>query len=324
MAAARKYTTELMVLALAYGYILVRPQDLDNIDVPGADETYLYLIGTRPRAMLDPSSVMYFDGEIRATGVLPLHSDRQDFRAVVKHAFDHRYFLDCPYPYDQYEIRRFGRKEPIAGGVISNMGIAGALGIPSQAQDFTVLYVGQAYGRAGERSSLQRLRSHATLQRILAEATPDQQVWLALCRLDDLTLSSFTNKPGPAEVTGTDDVEHHLEALRWLKSQGPDRPEAVSLAEACLIRYFQPRYNKQLKASFPKPQHAILGTLKDLDLNSVGVELQLQGLGIRAGSDGVKMGNWHAQMFEIHFDSTRGPLLDIAIPPSTAEDGYTL
>lgn len=321
---ARKYETELMVLALAYGYILVRPQELDDIDVPRADETYLYLIGSRPRLTLDPLSAMYFEGEIRVTGYLPNRAERREFQVVIQHTFGEKYFLDCPYPYDQYAIRRFGASEPIASGVASNIAIAGARGVPQEAREFTVLYVGQAYGKKGERSSVQRLRNHGTLQRILADVAPDRQIWLALCRLDDLTLTGVMSGSGRAEVTGEADGEHHLRALRWLHSRGADRREAVSLAEACLIRYFRPAYNSQLKHSFPQPQHAVLTALAELDLNSVGMELQLQDLGILAGNEHVAMGNWHAQAFETHFDTSRGPLLESVATPSTTTVGYTI
>lgn len=318
----RKYETELMVLALAYGYILVRPQDLDTVNVERADETYIYLIGSMPRVTLDPASAMSFDGEIRVNGRLSVRGGAEEFQAVIKHAYGEGVFIDCPYPHDEYSIRRFGER-PMLTGVVANMRTprSGVSGLPVNSRNFKVLYVGQAFGKGGERSSIHRLKSHSTLQNILAEATPDVQIWLVLCRLDDLTLTGAMGAIGSAKIQGDSDFRHHHDALKWLNSQGSDRREAVSLAEACLIRYFRPRYNSQLKETFPQPQHAVLKSLDELDLNSVAVELQLQDLAISAGNETVKAGNWHAAPYEIHFDSDREPILDSAWMPSTTDEG---
>lgn len=314
----RKYTTELMVVALVYGYVLVRPQELRLVDLPRADETYLYLIGSRPRVTIDPASAMYFDGEIRVDGRLPIKERTQDFRATIMHALGPRVFIESKYPFDNYAFRRFG-EPPLATGVVANMPLGrGVVGIPAAADNFNVLYVGQAYGKEGERSSVQRLKSHSTLLRILADATPDVQIWLALCRIDDLTLMATMNGIEDGQVAGKDDAEHYASALRWLNSRGPDRHEAVSLAEACLIRYFKPSYNIQLKNSFPQPQHAVLTALAELDLHSVAVELQMQDLEMLVGNNNVQHARWHAQMFETHFDPRRGPILDLLRPPRGA------
>jgi hypothetical protein len=195
--------------------------------------------------------------------------------------------------------------------------------MPDAAKVFNVLYVGQAYGKEGERSSIQRLREHSTLQRILSEATPDVQIWLALCRIDDLTLMGAMPGVGQGRVTEDEDAAHHAKAVRWLHSRRPDRREAVSLAEACLIRYFRPKYNTQLKHSFPQPGQAVLTALAELDLNSVAVELQFQDLRVLAGNEYVKPGTWHAQTFETHFEPGRGPMLDLLAPASTAASGFT-
>lgn len=51
--------------------------------------------------------------------------------------------------------------------------MATRLNIEHGAQNFEVLYIGQAYGRNGERNALDRLRRHETLQRIALEGIPN-------------------------------------------------------------------------------------------------------------------------------------------------------
>ena len=64
----------------------------------------------------------------------------------------------------------------------------------------------------------------------------------------------------------------------------PGGKEAVDLAEAGLIRFFEPAYNVQLKSTFPEDGHAVLRALNRFDLHAVAVELQAQHLGVLVGS----------------------------------------
>jgi hypothetical protein len=321
---ARKYAAELMVGVMTYGYVLVRPQELGEVEGPRTDETHIYLIGTRPRVTIDPASVMMRADGLTATCQWWDRDTAHSFRIVGKHNLGSRVFLESAYPYTDFAIRSVGDREPLVAGPVINLYAKDFRGFPPECRDLQVLYVGKAYGEDGSRSSLDRLPSLATLQRILTDVTPDRQVWLILARIDDLTINGGFNASGEGSVDEDEDTKHYARALRWLNSDFATRKESVDLAEAGLIRYFKPRYNTQLRESFPSKGHSVIQSLKDLDLNSFVVELQLQDLHIYAGNEAVKPANFHAQLFEINFEADRGPMLDILQPRSTNQTGIQL
>jgi hypothetical protein len=76
----------------------------------------------------------------------------------------------------------------------------------------------------------------------------------------------------------------------------------VSLAEAGLIRYFQPLYNDVFKLRFPGRRHTILENLRERDLMGLVVELQAQDMPLRLGSEKVPYLHYHLAKFLIHLD----------------------
>lgn len=117
-------------------------------------------------------------------------------------------------------------------------------------RDLEVLYVGQGIGRSSKRTALDRLLDHSTLQRILAEATtyqPNLEILLLLYRFEHQKIFASTGGDLNAEPTATAEEEFaHLDHMHNIKL---DRRAVVSLAEAALIRHFQPYFNVQIKGS---------------------------------------------------------------------------
>ncbi|WP_155518253.1 hypothetical protein [Ralstonia solanacearum] len=117
-------------------------------------------------------------------------------------------------------------------------------------RDLEVLYVGQSIGRSSKRTALDRLLQHSTLQRILAEATtyqPNQEIILLLYRFEHGRIFASTGGDLNAEPTATSEEELvHLDRMHNIKL---DRRAIVSLAEAALIRHFQPYFNVQIKGN---------------------------------------------------------------------------
>jgi hypothetical protein len=52
----------------------------------------------------------------------------------------------------------------------------------------------------------------------------------------------------------------------------------VSLAEASLIKYFEPEYNKIYKTTFPSPKHKVLEELLRLDFSGLVVEINTENI----------------------------------------------
>lgn len=116
-------------------------------------------------------------------------------------------------------------------------------------KDLEVLYVGQGIGRSRQRSALDRLLGHTTLQRILAEMTtfyPQSEVLLLLYRFEHRrtfisTGGDLTAKP----LANSEEERAHLDRM---SSASLSRHEQIALAEAALIKHFQPWFNVQIKS----------------------------------------------------------------------------
>ena len=153
---ARKYAAELMVGVMTYGYVLVRPQELGEVEGPRTDETHIYLIGTRPRVTIDPASVMMRADGLTATCQWWDRDTAHSFRIVGKHNLGSRVFLESAYPYTDFATRSVGDREPLVAGPVINLYAKDFRGFPPECRDLQVLYVGKAYGEDGSRSSLDR------------------------------------------------------------------------------------------------------------------------------------------------------------------------
>jgi hypothetical protein len=116
--------------------------------------------------------------------------------------------------------------------------------LTAEERDLHILYVGQGVGRTRSRLAIDRLSSHATLQRILADMHtyhPDTEVLLLLYRFDRSRMIMSTGGDMNLEVAaGAEEDGLHLKRLCDARI---DRRARISLAEAALINYFQPPYN---------------------------------------------------------------------------------
>jgi hypothetical protein len=84
------------------------------------------------------------------------------------------------------------------------------------------------------------------------------------------------------------------------------REEVINLAEASLIRYFQPEYNNHYVDHFPANRHAILARCYERDFDGLIVEVNTQELNARLkiGADG-DAGAHHIARFDLHDDKLR-------------------
>ena len=186
--------------------------------------------------------------------------------------------------------------------------------------DLEVLYVGQAYGEAGERVAPDRLASHSTLQEIYAEAirrSPDMDIWLVLFGFDDpyILLHMDGTKGHEPQTTEAEDDEHIGDALRT----GVTEQQRINYTEAAMIRYFQPQYNKIFKDTFPSPAHKTYAECYDLDLNAVMVELDSEPLGSRLFS-AQRAPSWtHFIAYELHSRDERMSMFDFGGGESAEE-----
>ncbi|MEU8340047.1 hypothetical protein [Micromonospora tulbaghiae] len=271
---SRRFFTELGINVTVLDQYMGRQRELQN-EKSFPVTCNLYIVTRRPRMSIDPGSVGFYAGQM--TGILRIQRGGQfeevPFSIPTRKLGSGPFRFESEWPFEEYRI--LSAKGEVAGGVVAlaavEFGMILARRVPHE-----VLYVGQAFGKAGERTAFDRLKSHSTLQRIYAENTPDNEIWLHLCRVSDINLLMEFNPQIPSREPDEEDDEHRNRVLRRIHSNGFAEKEAVSIGEAGLIRYFQPEYNEKFRDNYPDPKHVHIGTCYDLDLATIVVELQGQ------------------------------------------------
>jgi len=154
-----------------------------------------------------------------------------------------------------------------------------------------VLYVGQAFGD-GDRSAFKRLRSHSTLQKILADIQaecPDDEVFVLMFEYDQYRIISMMIGMVDAQKSYEEDSERFYSII--------DNPlsdhQQICLVEAALIRYFGPKYNSIYKDSFPSRSHKILAECYSLDFSALVVEIDTEELYLSLFSEHAEPSQHH-------------------------------
>ena len=288
--------------------LLLQQEYLYQIDEAGIDP-HIYVIGRRPRIMLNPESVKVQQDRVSGEFMKQLKDH------LVSIPFDapnrlgtHSVRLKCEYPYTEFAFLD-DNGEPILHG--KSAILLGTLGTKYwEHLDLEVLYVGQAYGKEGSRTSADRLKQHETLQGIYAEAirrSPDQEVWIVVSEFEPLLLGSIDGRAKEFATTTEDDDEH----IKTVTSTQITEQQMINFTEAALIKYFQPPYNKIFKDTFPNPAHSTYSECYDIDLNMVCVELQTEELRLRLWSEAVQPDWIHFCSFPLHSREERQYMFEI-------------
>lgn len=98
-------------------------------------------------------------------------------------------------------------------------------------KEFKIEYIGQAYAQNGNRTAQDRLLSHQTLQKILADIDRNRDIRLFLLGVDIASVENETSTGEETPVFNVCDVDGYEASY-------------VNLFEAYLINTFKPTYNK--------------------------------------------------------------------------------
>ncbi|KZY74025.1 hypothetical protein A3737_25920, partial [Oleiphilus sp. HI0065] len=168
--------------------------------------------------------------------------------------------------------------------------------------EFDVRYIGQAFGKNGERSSLDRLKKHETLQRIALNRAPEgYQIELLLIAVQpsNQIMTSIVPNAIVQDKTG-ERIQAGLDKLF-----GTDERERVAIYEAAMIKYFQPEFNKDYKDSFPSDRLKILQDCYVKDMSSVSAEFCFDQIPYQLCSDAVKPSTYHIAFYNLHSEEER-------------------
>jgi hypothetical protein len=203
----------------------------------------------------------------------------------------------CEYPYHTFLIERNG--VPFLGGKIAvfiDEYIADPIDL--SILDYEVLYIGQAYGKNGKRTALNRLSNHSTLQEILNETLssyPDSDISILLANFQQVLYTAMGAGNPKQEKDITED-EIRFKNFSDKETFSFTEKMKINFTEAALINYFKPKYNQKYKNNFPDKSHNSYQKCYDLDLKSMIIELDTSESKRRLFSDVVvERKNYHKQ-----------------------------
>lgn len=276
---------------------------------------HIYLIGKRPRIVLNPLDFKIENGKI----LLPFQIQRQDkFEKKyieMPYADDPEITLTCEYPYNFYEIRKSNGKQIQVGKTA--LLFQTLRHQDNSLLDLEILYIGQSYGTEGARTAPDRLKSHSTLQGIYSEAilrNPDSEIWMLLTSFEQILLTSIDGTMKVSEEEMKQDTEHLKKVTNTVLFDGLKEQQVINFTEAALIRYFQPPYNIEYKDTFPNPAHSTYSECYELDINSVCIELNTENINCRLYSSSVPAHWWHMKDFFLHSKTERKSMFDYDKP----------
>lgn len=268
---------------------------------------HIYMIHTIPLVCFLENSISYnyeqniLSGQLKvalSNGEVEIADFSFDFPLV-----DNAVSVKCSYPHKEItthnqndEVVRFLPAYAVAQ-IIQNPNLIEKL------SRLKIEYIGQAYGD-GTRNAFDRLKSHSTLQKILAEITyysPDLEVFVSLISFQEPRLITFMDG---IDVNSYDEKLEY-ERFRDIIETPLSKKEQVNLIEAGLIRYFQPNYNLKLKYKFPSTKQQILSTLSNLDISGLIIELDSSELGYQVYTNLVRATNYHFAKYDLTTNENR-------------------
>lgn len=264
---------------------------------------HIYLICTRPKLTFDPATFTY--NFVGSSG----HFVRRIKGVEERVPFS---FRPAPEPAGRVEVAPYPHRQLVSVLADGSAGdfawpasvMAQQTNVPDRAIfDLEVVYVGQAYGQ-GHRSAMDRLRSHETLQKVLAstaENSPDDEVLIIMVQVEPPQIFTSIDGTRDAQFMGKADTEHWLDIFKHPLTE----KQQISLNEAGLIAYFKPHYKDKFKDLFPKYTQLFLKQCYERDFWGLNVEVNTEDLHLRLWSPQRAAGYHHIGSFDLHDPTQR-------------------
>lgn len=276
----------------------------------------IYFILRRPKVTIDPNSVSIkwnkadFDLIIHHHingGIVPVSIILEKAKSEVK--------FHTQYPYNLFAFSDsnnviFGARP---GTLIDSSLIQNNQELPIL--DYEILYIGQAHGNNGQRTALDRLSSHETLQKIYTHSlsqNPDSDIWIMLTSFSQNSILMSADS-GLIKVNKEDSKTEEKKEKHFFKNQGfvISEKQKINFTEAALIRYFQPKYNVEFKDSFPSIKHTSYQGCYSLDIKALTIEIDTSENIRSVFTEKSGRKHHHIKMFEFNSDADRISLMNI-------------
>lgn len=301
----RKYLSEFAVNLCSGRWLMISASQLmtggsmkaDEKEV--ADNSHIYLICRRPIVSFSSGTFCYKNGFLSGHLNYRLEGNLTEIPFEIEFPLlDGAINLKLSkYPHREFSTyNQAGEEVRYLPATAMSMGLGAHLKY-KDLSNLEVLYIGQSYGD-GSRSAFDRLKSHSTLQKILAQSQydfPDSEIFILTFEYAPYRV--ITQMDGRANEVITD--HRDLERFHSILDNPLTEHQQICLVEAALIRYFQPQYNEIYKENFPDNKHKILESCYSLDFSSLVVEINTDELEFYLSSNTVDAKQHHIAKIDI-------------------------
>ena len=280
----RKYQTEFSLDVYPQFKTLIPAAQLEYFEEESGRKFHIYGILLGPRFFVKPESIKQYENYISIVLFTNAEGECAEYQInfSIEKDLDHtKLKIDSTYPHSILKVEfddeswakdKFGSNEiKIDVSELFNV-YANSL---VDRINYKVLYIGQAYGKNGERSAIERLSQHGTFQKILIDCRrnySEYEIYLLLLDMNYGVHMGITKPSVFTEKEKNDDESHTREVLSDL----PKEQQVINITEAAIINYFKPEYNSDFVENFPCPQHRSYKQYYDLDYNEIVVELDME------------------------------------------------
>ncbi len=279
----RKYLCEFALNVLMSNKTIISPDTLDDTQA-NMENYHLYAILLQDKMFLDITSIMKTKEALSFTIFSLSNGAKKHFpiQNIVLHSeIDHtKVNIISEYPHDRLSFQVCDKdflhfNDTLKDDILS---ISDLYSIVAYDMGFEILYkilyIGQSYGKDGERNAVDRLSNHSTLQKILAKSQSDySQHYIKILLMEPAPIlgMSFDGISKNYKASSEEDDEHMKAVITTEKKE----KQIVNITEAALVNYFKPEYNATFKENFPCDTHSSYCQYYDLDFNSITIELSM-------------------------------------------------
>lgn len=158
-------------------------------------------------------------------------------------------------------------------------------GIPEEIKTLHLEYIGKSNSSSLNDGPIDRLLSHSTMQKILADYNVEKPDYSIFCILLNYPAPKLIFVLKAENVIDVESEEKKRLASLWLDSLTIE--SYTQIVEATLINYFKPKYNSHFKDNFDVHSLKTLGFLKKHYIDSISVNLDTSMIDTKLKSDTI-------------------------------------
>jgi hypothetical protein len=274
---------------------------------------HIYLICKSPRILLDIKNCIIEEKTITLNFYTNVSGIRKDIVVKTINRPDQLIEkLECEYPFNKFKA--FGTNDSFHSEGKTNLlfkYLTAQNKTYYEESNLEVLYVGQAFGKNGERITIDRLKKHEKAQRVYFDTQdkfPDEEIWFLSLTFEPTLVTVFD----PRTFYDQSQMQEDLNQQYKIQTDPIPFDQQITILEASLITYFgTSEYNKEY-LHFPSKTHTKYNKLYKLDFNSVGFELSTSIILSKLFSKKVNANYHHYERYFLHNETERKEMLSWA------------